>query len=109
MKNDRYLCGHFDCNVVYCDAVEMTGDGCFASCLLVDRNHGFQYPTHNKKLKTIINRFLFAFCPLRVQLPTIKSKNKCAQGTLIFLVEMTGVEPVSENKFTSISTGVGND
>ena len=32
--------------------------------------------------------------------------NKCSSNTL--LVEMTGVEPVSENKSAEASTGIGN-
>ena len=54
-----------------------TGHSRYASCLLVHPNAShFGTGLRTKKLKTIINRFLHAFCPLRVQVSSYFEKTK---------------------------------
>ena len=57
---------------------EPSENRCFASCLLDDRKLSLAVPVcASASLKTIINRFLYARCPLRVRISSIlQGKNK---------------------------------
>ena len=57
-------------------------------------------------LKTIINRFFIACSPLRVHHPSrsyFNQKKHTLWCVFLFLVEVRGVEPLSENAFTKLS------
>ncbi len=68
---------------------------CFASALL-DHPNASRFGTglHTNTLKTIINCFFDARCPLRVRLPFNKKRNNTSyEESFLFLVPMAGVEP----------------
>ena len=76
--------------------VPMAGGRCKASALLVHLNAlRFGTGLRTTTLKTIINRFLNACCPLRVRLPSNNKKrnNTSCEESFLFLVPMAGVEP----------------
>ena len=84
---------------VFLFMVRETGHSRFAPCLL-DHPNALHFGTglRIKKLKTIINRFLHAFCHLRVQVPSYfiyKKKNTNLKvDVFLFMVRETGLEPV---------------
>ena len=75
-KNEPHLMA---CFVLFGDP---TGNGCYAPCLLDDRTQASSTRLAPTSLKTIINRFLNARCPLRVRFPETKNE---AHHTVYFV------------------------
>ena len=82
--------------------VRHQGHRCFASCLLVHPNAlHFGTGLRTTVLKTIINRFLDARCPLRVRVPLMYcTKNRNHQKVIpIFMVQRVMLNPNPRQNF----------